>query len=383
MGAVAIDDRIFDQVAQRAADLLGTDEGDGAIAVDHVDRRSQLDEILHDGIGERGQVDLLRRLAAAAGAGEREDVVEHPVHFLDRLRHAGAFALILDRFGADPQRGERGAQIMADGTQHPVLLVQHRDDARAHGVEGGGELAHIARPAFFDRIGRTGPCELTGGAGQLLERAGEAAAHPEQRNEDDDVEDQRLGHQPAAKARRAATDAGHRGHPFARFIFDRQREAAQTTIARLLSRRATAYLFPATLRHDATIFCRDHRMDGQADILKHGDGSRLDIWSRLAGKDRPRRRKFHIAPVTFLFLLVIAALRPTIGPDIECVDDPINDRRGLAGQFDPIAFAQQQAEIDRLRHEQRDRDQDDDLSDQTLRPEAQLLHSLRTSADRV
>ena len=48
-----------------------------------------------------------------------------------------------------------------------------------------------------------------------------------------------------------------------------------------------------------------------------------------------------------------------------------------------VAFAQQQAEIDRLRHEQREGDQQDHLADQALRPEAQPLHSLRTSADSV
>src|SRR3546814_7510534 len=66
---------------------LRPDIGHHALAVGQIDRGTEFQKILDHGIGQRRQVDLLPGFAAAPCAGQRENILQHPVHLVDRLGH--------------------------------------------------------------------------------------------------------------------------------------------------------------------------------------------------------------------------------------------------------------------------------------------------------
>ena len=51
------------------------------------------------------------------------------------------------------QAGERSAQVVADRGQQRGALLDRAVDPDAHGVEGGGGVAHLARAAGEGEVG--------------------------------------------------------------------------------------------------------------------------------------------------------------------------------------------------------------------------------------
>ncbi len=263
---------------------------------------------------------------------------------------------------------------MADRAQHPVLLVQHREDTAAHRVEGSGQVAHVTRPPLLHRVGRPCPRKLLRRPRQLPQRPRQPSPDPQQRQEHDHIKDQRLPGEPAAKARRpvARTRLGH--DPLSRCIFSRHRQPPVPWRAAHITHRAHPDTFPAAHRWRLILLCHPYRQHGQSYINEHRHGAPLNLRSPFARQNRgcikeARTRR----PVA----------RRRLPPTVQRIDDAINPRRRLRRQRQPIALPQQQPEIDRLRHEQRNRHQRDDLPDQALRPKAKAPHSFLTSADSV
>ncbi len=109
--------------------------------------------ILRKRIGERGKIGRGGLFERAAGARQRENVVEHRGDRFDAVDHPLAQRIVGDAFDADAHRRERGAQIVADRAEHPVLVGEHRRDPVAHRVEPGNEIADVAGPARRDGFG--------------------------------------------------------------------------------------------------------------------------------------------------------------------------------------------------------------------------------------
>ncbi len=59
------------------------------------------------------------------------------------------------------------AQVVPDGAQHPVLLVEEREDADVHRVERLDGVAQIVRPAGGDRGRGHAAAEALRRTGQL------------------------------------------------------------------------------------------------------------------------------------------------------------------------------------------------------------------------
>ena len=192
----------------------------------------------------------------------------------------------------------------------------------------------------------------------MLQRARQSAADPQQGQQDDDVEDERLTDQPAAKALRPVTRARLRHHPFARFIFRRQRQSRDAMVVRTIAIGANADAFPAAQGHDGVILHHANIQDIEANIIEHRHCAPFDVRARLSFECR---RALDEARAH-------ARRGGTVGPVVERIDHAIDGRGRLAGQFQPGPFTKQQGEIDRLRDKQRQRDDQDDLAHQTLRP---------------
>src|SRR5205085_5568227 len=101
-----------------------------------------------------------------------------------------ALLLVLDALGADPERGERGPEVVADGAEHPVLLVKEGDDAAVHRVEGVYGAAEVGGAARGDRGRRLAAAEALGGGGEVAQGTGEAGGDEQGRAEHDQIEEQ-------------------------------------------------------------------------------------------------------------------------------------------------------------------------------------------------
>lgn len=89
---------------------------------------------------------------------------EHRFHFHGAVAHESRDLGIVDQVRRDGYARQWCAQIVADRLERPGLFLQHRGDARLHGIHRTRKTAQIVRPAFLhrhdlslpDRIGRIG-----------------------------------------------------------------------------------------------------------------------------------------------------------------------------------------------------------------------------------
>ena len=110
----------------------------------------------------RNQLRPIRRLAEAATAfgkgrlvrclapGVVEEAVEHPPHLV-HVAHEGGHLGIVDQGEAEPEPGERRAQVMADAREHEGARLGLPLDARAHVEEG-----RAYHSAYFEMLGEQG-----------------------------------------------------------------------------------------------------------------------------------------------------------------------------------------------------------------------------------
>src|SRR3546814_13093144 len=95
--------------------------------------------------------------------------------------HPCPLAFVLHGLCTHAQRRKRRPQIMADRTQHPVLLIQHGEQARAHGVEGRNQAADVARPPLLHWLSGARKRGVFGRARHIARGAGEPPSHQEAR----------------------------------------------------------------------------------------------------------------------------------------------------------------------------------------------------------
>ena len=77
------------------------------------------------------------RVASRRGllAGEGQRRLDHVLHLVERRQDPGPGLLVVDELGAQAQRGDRRAQIVADRRQHPGAVVDEAAQPRLHPVE--------------------------------------------------------------------------------------------------------------------------------------------------------------------------------------------------------------------------------------------------------
>ena len=94
-----------------------------------------------------GEIDVGARFFAGAGARERERLLgERSISSTER-EQALALGFVFDQFGAQADRGDRRAQIVAERPEHLALAVELAAEPLGHGVERGGGAAHVVRAA--------------------------------------------------------------------------------------------------------------------------------------------------------------------------------------------------------------------------------------------
>ncbi|MDI4667076.1 hypothetical protein K9U40_22530, partial [Xanthobacter autotrophicus] len=162
------------------------------------------------GAGERGKVHPLPGGRGEGGAGEGEGVVHQRLHAGEvglRLLHLRTRR---QQFQPQPQPGEIGAQIVADGAEHQRAHAHQLGDARLHGVHRTDDEAHVRRAAL-GHLKRLQPrAEALHHLGEIGERA-RLPPHREQRGErHEEAED--AGDQPHRQAQQADGQVAAREH---------------------------------------------------------------------------------------------------------------------------------------------------------------------------
>ena len=131
--------------------------------------------VLED-LGEVGR----DRLLVALAAGEGEIALDHALHVGDVV----VSSLVSGEFGQQRQRqlhaGQRRPQVVADAGQHLGALLDRAAQPDAHGVEGGGGVAHLARAAGEGEVGHVAAlAQRVGGDAEMLDRHQLAAHEPD------------------------------------------------------------------------------------------------------------------------------------------------------------------------------------------------------------
>ncbi len=313
-------------------------------------------EVGDDRIDQRAQIDIGLHLAGPSHPREREDVLQRLVHLGDGIGHAQPILLVLDRLDADTQGSKRGAQVVADRAQHPVLLVQHRPDPEAQRIERGDQAGHVERPLFGDRFPPFARVEALGRPGQVTQRAGDTASDPQHRQQDDAIEDQRLRDQPPDDEQSVMrpTRPGHEPTHFGRLDRDQQ-FVDRMAVAVEPATRPVEFggVEGADARHDL----QDRMAQLLHPLAHHG----FDCGhAGKTGLDRVGRDAPHPP-----------AIRPGAAPHGASLDRVVQPGDGgprylFEDQRAPLT--EQQRETDRLREEQGDGDQQRHLGREPTRP---------------
>ena len=194
--------RIVDQVAQRAAQQIGLDRGDVRARRPRTRRRwpsARNSSTTASASAARSTARTCSR--RAAGAGERERVVEHRRHLLDGGDHLRALLLGLDALGADAQRGERRAQSWPIAPSIRSFSSSMADDPRAHRVEGEDRAADVGRPARLDLRRLAAALEALGGGGEVASGRPSRDRDPDHRAEHQEVDEQGRAGEARGRAR--------------------------------------------------------------------------------------------------------------------------------------------------------------------------------------
>ena len=152
IGLATIAQRVADQVAQRAADPGGAQRQDDPRGLAQFDRIAHVLVFLDHRGDQRRQFGRFARVPGPADPGERQDVVQRPGDVFDRAGHAVALVIVLDRFDPDPERGQRGFEIVADRAEHHVLFIEQRDDAAFHRIVRGDQAGDVLWPLRFELV---------------------------------------------------------------------------------------------------------------------------------------------------------------------------------------------------------------------------------------
>ena len=148
---------------------------------------AHIGQIVGKRLDKRREIDGAGFLDRRLLARESERRFGHLLHLIDRAQHLLAHLAVADEFGAQPQRSDRGTQIMADGGQHAGAIGDEAAQALLHAVEGLRGVADVLRPGFRQRLRRLAAAQRFGGNRHAAHRARDAA----RREDGDDRQSER------------------------------------------------------------------------------------------------------------------------------------------------------------------------------------------------
>ena len=311
---------------------------------------AEIAEILDHRIDQRGEIDVRLRLARPAQPSQRENVVERAAHLLDRIGHLGAILIVLDRFDAHAKRRERGTQIMADRAEHAILLVEHGGDPLCQAIEGDDHVAQIAGALHGNGGGFTARGEITHRQRQGTQRPGNAARDPDDRQQDQDIDDQGLGEQCPKDAAVAARPGRVGGEPRSIGLLNGDQQRVSPSPVSPLVHRLPRFVGP-----DSGV----DRACGNAELGQLRAQFGRDLGMTL----EPGRNGIMVPPPDLAAIAGDGALR---GP-LQRIRDADSGGTGGLGETEIRALTQHQGKIDRLGREQGQRQEQRQLADQVTR----------------
>ncbi len=199
-GAAAVLDGVLDQVGEGALQLIGGAPHQGRTESLGPHRLADIREAVADGLDQGGEVDERQPLAGAPVADEREGGLHQGVHLVEVAQELRPEPLVLQKFGAQAQAGDRRAQVVADRRQHVGAVVDQALDPPAHPVEGAAHRQHLLGALLGQRR------EVHAGA-EGLRRTGEAR---ERRRQRPGGPDRQEGERQGEEEQRAQDGAGER-----------------------------------------------------------------------------------------------------------------------------------------------------------------------------
>ena len=101
----------------------------------------------------------------------------------ERGEHLRLGFLVVEQLGAELQRGDRRAEVMADRREHAGTIRDEAQEALLHPVEGRDQPPCLVRAGLGEERRRGAAAEGVGAVGERLQRA----RHPP-RDDDDDGE---------------------------------------------------------------------------------------------------------------------------------------------------------------------------------------------------
>ncbi len=179
LGAAGVLDGVADEVLQHPAQGVGAAGIDLLALCQTGNRLTCVGIVVAQALQQADQVQLPGRLLLPLLPSEAEGGRQHLFHLLQGLLDPLLVLPLVQKFGAQPQAGDGGTQIVGDGRQHAGSVLHEAIEPGVHAVEGLDGFAHLGRPLFPQRLYVLAAAEPVRVGGQLLERPGGTTEQPD------------------------------------------------------------------------------------------------------------------------------------------------------------------------------------------------------------
>ena len=204
----AVRERVVDEVGDEARDRRGLEVQRRQDAAGEPHRLARARVAVDARADDRVEVGRLERRGRIT-AREVQELSDDPVHLVDVRDHAGAQRLVGEpHLDAEPQPGERRAQVVGDaGQQQRAVLLDPRQVAR-HRVEAAVDRGDLGRAGLGQRRRHLAAADPHYRRVEVAQRAGEIAREAVGGREQEREHDER----PHERARRELVGRRPRGH---------------------------------------------------------------------------------------------------------------------------------------------------------------------------
>ena len=149
------------------------------------------------------------------------------MHRFDRADHRLAGIVLGNPGRLEAQRGERGAQVMAERAEHDVLFTYHCRQSLLHRVEAGDQGADVARPLDRKRGMRGRAEQAVRGFGKPPQRLARTAQQEQREQQQHDVKRRGLKQQFGDQRAERGGAGGKHAQPLAIVEFNREADHAR------------------------------------------------------------------------------------------------------------------------------------------------------------
>ena len=167
---LAILDGVLDEIAERPFQRrrpAGIGKA-GRLGEGH--RLAELGEIVDLARDGGGEIDAAGRLGRRIFAGKGERRLGHALHLVERREHLRLRLVIVEKLGAELQRGDRRPQIMSDRREHARAVGDEADEPLLHPIEGSDQPPRLVGAGLGEERRRGAAAEGVGAIGERLQR---------------------------------------------------------------------------------------------------------------------------------------------------------------------------------------------------------------------